>query len=254
MALDHNDLFSIDEKYKNMNDESLIKIARDGDDSALNYLFQKYNDLLFVKTHNFFISGAERDDIVQEARIGFYKAICSYDLDKQMSSFKTFANLCVERQLISAIKSSNRQKHIPLNSSFSLNTAAYDENDDTEILEILDTHVIEDPLDTITKQEYYRFVENKIDENLSDFEKNVLNKYIQGVSYVDIASELDTTVKSIDNAIQRIRKKAMKCLDDENEKAESLSKTKKEKKAKEDKELVSKKVKVDKNVKKNKKK
>ena len=155
MSSKKNDLYFYDNKYVNMDDVALVSSARLGDSAALNCLFDRYNDLLKMKTHNFFINGAEKEDIVQEARIGLYKAIKSFDIEKQSSSFKTFANLCVERQLITAIKSSNRQKHIPLNSSFSLNTSAYDENDDTSVLDILDTHAVEDPLEIITKKEYY---------------------------------------------------------------------------------------------------
>ena len=222
MSENKNDLYFFDSKYMNMNDVELVTEARMGDSIALNCIFDKYNDLLKMKTHNFFINGAEKEDIVQEARIGLYKAIKSFDLEKQSSSFKTFANLCIERQLITAIKSSNRQKHIPLNSSFSLNTSAYDENNDTSVIDILDIHAVEDPLEIITKKEYFKSVENRIDENLSDFEKKVLDKYIQGESYVDIANKLDTPVKSIDNAIQRIRKKAMKCINEiENSKKEN---------------------------------
>ena len=167
-----------------------------------------------MKANRFFLVGAEDDDMVQEGMIGLFKAIQSFDLEKN-NSFKTFANLCIERQLITAIKTSNRQKHMPLNSSFSLNLSAYDENDDTTVMEILDTNTAEDPLDTITKREYIEFVENKIDKNLSGFEKQVLSRYIQGESYVDIANKLNSPVKSIDNAIQRIRKKAIKCLENE---------------------------------------
>ena len=214
MSTNNGDLYFFDKEYANMDDIALVINARQGDSIALNCIFEKYNDLLKMKTHNFFINGAEKEDIVQEARIGLYKAIKSFDLEKQSSSFKTFANLCIERQLITAIKSSNRQKHIPLNSSFSLNTSAYDESDDTSVIDILDTHAVEDPLDIITKKEYYKTVENRIDENLSDFEKKVLDKYVQGESYLDIASKLDTPVKSIDNAIQRIRKKAIKCINE----------------------------------------
>ena len=150
--------------------------------------------------------------MIQEGMIGLFKAIQSFDLDKKNISFKTFANLCIERQLITAIKTSNRQKHIPLNSYFSLNIAAYDENEDTEVIDILDTNTVEDPLETITKREYREFLENKIEQNLSPFEKKVLDRYIQGESYVDIAAKLESPVKAIDNAIQRIRKKATKCL------------------------------------------
>ena len=167
-----------------------------------------------MKANRFFLVGGEDDDILQEGMIGLFKAIQSFDLEKN-NSFKTFANLCIERQLISAIKTSNRQKHIPLNSSFSLNTSAYDENDDTTVMEVLDTNFVEDPLDTITKREYFESIETKIGENLSKFEKQVLDRYVQGESYVDIAQEIGSPVKSIDNAIQRIRKKAIKCLKDE---------------------------------------
>ena len=153
--------------------------------------------------------GAEREDIVQEGLIGLFKAVKNYNAEKQ-NSFKTFANLCIERQLITAIKSSNRQKHMPLNSYLSLNTTAYEEDEDSNLLDIFDAHQMEDPLETITKKEYYQTVENAIDKSLSDFEKQVLNRYIQGESYIQIAERLDAPVKSIDNAIQRIRKKAIK--------------------------------------------
>ena len=134
------------------------------------------------------------------------------------NSFKSFANMCIERQLITAIKSSNRQKHMPLNSYLSLNISAYDEEDgksDTSLIDIFNTTLIEDPLDTITKKEYQKNIEDTIDKSLSDFEKKVLNKYINGKSYLEIAEDLDTPVKSIDNAIQRIRKKAIKGLKQE---------------------------------------
>ena len=144
--------------------------------------------------------------------IGLFKAIKCFDAQKQ-NSFKTFANICIERQLITAIKSSNRQKHMPLNSYLSLNMTAFeneDGNNDTQIVDVLENTVIEDPLDTITKKEYFSSVENVIDSSLSDFEKKVLNRYVQGESYVKIAERLDAPVKSVDNAIQRIRKKTAK--------------------------------------------
>lgn len=206
--------FSESNKYNEIPDEELIAKIRLGDMKAQNYLLEKYKSLVNMKANRFFLVGAEDDDMVQEGMIGLFKAIQSFDLEKN-NSFKTFANLCIERQLITAIKTSNRQKHIPLNSSFSLNTAAYDENEDTSVIEILDTNVVEDPLETITKREYMEFVENRIEKNLSGFEKQVLSRYIQGESYVDIANKLNSPVKSIDNAIQRIRKKAIKCLENE---------------------------------------
>lgn len=206
--------FSVTDNYKNMSDEDLITVIKSGDKFALEFLIEKYKELVNMKVSKFFMIGAEKEDIVQEGLIGLFKAVKNYNPEMQ-NSFKTFANLCIERQLITAIKSSNRQKHIPLNSYLSLNIAAYEDDEDSNLLDIFDSHQIEDPLDTITKKEYYKTVEVAIDKSLSDFEKKVLNRYMQGESYVQIAEKLDAPVKSIDNAIQRIRKKAIKSIEDE---------------------------------------
>ena len=198
--------------YNNMSDDDLLELINKKDTDALDFLICKYKDLVNSKVNKYFIIGAEKEDIVQEGLIGLYKAIKDYKPDKQ-NSFKSFANLCIERQLITAIKSSNRQKHMPLNSYLSLNMTAFeneDGNNDTQIVDVLENTVIEDPLDTITKKEYFLSVENVIDSSLSDFEKKVLNRYVQGESYVKIAERLDAPVKSVDNAIQRIRKKTAK--------------------------------------------
>lgn len=198
--------------YNNMSDDELLELINKKDTDALDFLICKYKDLVNSKVNKYFIIGAEKEDIVQEGLIGLYKAIKDYKPDKQ-NSFKSFANLCIERQLITAIKSSNRQKHMPLNSYLSLNMTAFeneDGNNDTQIVDVLENTVIEDPLDTITKKEYFLSVENAIDSSLSDFEKKVLNRYVQGESYVKIAERLDAPVKSVDNAIQRIRKKTAK--------------------------------------------
>ena len=204
------------ENYSNMKDEDLIRKIKSGDNDALDYILNKYQEVVNMKVSRYFIIGAEKEDIIQEGLIGLYKAIKSFDPEKQ-NSFKSFANLCIERQLITAIKSSNRQKHMPLNSYLSLNMSAYDnEDDDTSIYDIFDANIIEDPLDTITKKEYYKSVEDIIDKSLSIFEKNVLNELVNGSSYTAIAQKLDSPVKSVDNAIQRIRKKTMKNLNLEN--------------------------------------
>ena len=203
--------------YDNMTDEDLVEITKSGDKSAFEYLLNKYKELVNIKVSKYYIVGAEKDDIIQEGLIGLFKAIKSYKSDMK-NSFKSFANMCIERQLITAIKSSNRQKHMPLNSYLSLNVSAYDEEDgksDTPLIDVFNTTLIEDPLDTITKKEYYQNIEKTIDKSLSDFEKKVLNKYINGKSYIEIAEDLDTPVKSVDNAIQRIRKKAIKGLKQE---------------------------------------
>ncbi len=203
------DEFSANNQYKSMSDENLIKEIHANDNSALNCLIGRYNDLVNMKANKFFMIGAEREDMIQEGMIGLYKAVKSYNSDKQ-NSFKTFANLCIERQLITAVKNSNRQKHIPLNSSLSLNASAYEDNEDTTVIDILDTKTMEDPLDIIAKKEYYKSIETQIDKSLSSFEKDVLTQYKKGQSYANIAEKLGCKVKSVDTAIQRIRKKAVK--------------------------------------------
>ena len=211
------------ENYSNMKDEDLIRKIKSGDNDALDYILKKYQEVVNMKVSRYFIIGAEKEDIIQEGLIGLYKAIKSFDPEKQ-NSFKSFANLCIERQLITAIKSSNRQKHMPLNSYLSLNMSAYDnEDDDTSIYGIFDANIIEDPLDTITKKEYYKSVEDIIDKSLSIFEKNVLNELVNGSSYTAIAQKLDSPVKSVDNAIQRIRKKTMKNLNLEDKRKNNKS-------------------------------
>ena len=151
--------------YNNMSDDELLELINKKDTDALDFLICKYKDLVNSKVNKYFIIGAEKEDIVQEGLIGLYKAIKDYKPDKR-NSFKSFANLCIERQLITAIKSSNRQKHMPLNSYLSLNMTAFeneDGNNDTQIVDVLENTVIEDPLDTITKKEYFSSVENVID-------------------------------------------------------------------------------------------
>lgn len=208
----NNKVFYASNNLLNKADEEIVEIAKQGDKEALEFIMEKYKELVTMKVSKYFIVGAEKEDIFQEGMIGLYKAIKSFNGEKQ-NSFKSFANLCIERQLITAIKTSNRQKHTPLNSYVSLNTSAYDEGDDTTIIEVLDTNTIEDPLDTIMKKEYYKSIENKMNETLSDFEKQVLHRYAKGESYTKISEKLDAPIKSIDNAIQRIRKKAMKNIE-----------------------------------------
>ena len=209
--MQNENVFFTTDKYNNLTDEEIISQIKQGDESALVYLLEKYKDIVNAKVGKYFIIGAEREDTIQEGMIGLFKAIKSYNSEMQ-SSFKSFANICIERQLITAIKTSNRQKHQPLNSYLSLNTAAYDNNEDdsVELLETFNSKTIEDPLETIMKREQYNEVENAVNKNLSDFEKKVLNSYLNGESYNTIATKLETPVKSVDNAIQRIRKKAIK--------------------------------------------
>lgn len=203
-------IFSINENnYTQMTDEKLIENVKQEDQTALNCLIERYNDLVTMKANKFFMVGAEKEDMIQEGMIGLYKAIKSFDTEKQ-NSFKTFANMCVERQLITAVKNSNRQKHIPLNSSVSLNSAAYEDNEDMDKMDVLDIKIMNDPSDIIADREYFENMESKIKENLSSFELQVLKEYEKGKSYAAIAEKLNAKVKSVDTAIQRIRKKANK--------------------------------------------
>lgn len=210
--MQNSNIYYTTEKYANLTDEQIISQIKEGDEQALSFLLDKYKDLVNSKVGKYFIIGAEREDIIQEGMIGLYKAIRGFDHCKQ-NTFKTFANLCIERQLITAIKSSNRQKHMPLNSYLSLNTSAYDNDEDgTELIETFEVDTIEDPLETIMKKESFDEIQKTMHKSLSKFEKQVLDRYIQGESYEIIAKRLDTPVKSVDNAIQRIRKKAIKNL------------------------------------------
>ena len=178
--MQNSNIYYTTEKYANLTDEQIISQIKDGDEQALTFLLDKYKDLVNTKVGKYFIIGAEREDIVQEGMIGLYKAIKGFDNCKQ-NTFKTFANLCIERQLITAIKSSNRQKHMPLNSYLSLNTSAYDNDEDgTELIETFEVDTIEDPLETIMKKEYFNEIQNTMHKSLSKFEEKVLDRYIQG--------------------------------------------------------------------------
>lgn len=209
--MQNNNIYYTTEKYANLTDEQIISQIKTGDEQALSFLLDKYKELVNSKVGKYFIIGADKEDIIQEGMIGLYKAIKDFN-DAKQNSFKTFANLCIERQLITAIKTSNRQKHMPLNSYLSLNTTAYDNEDDsgTELIEKFETGTIEDPLETIMKKESYDEIQKIMHKSLSKFEKQVLDRYMQGESYELIAKRLDAPIKSVDNAIQRIRKKAIK--------------------------------------------
>ena len=198
-------------QFDDMTDEQVILEIQKGDKQALSYLMNKYKELVNIKVSKYFMVGAEKEDIVQEGLIGLFKAIKTFKKDKN-NSFKSFANMCIERQLITAIKSSTRQKHMPLNSYLSLNASAYDSEEENgiELINTLDNKTVEDPLETVMKKEYYEQIENSMEKSLSTFEKQVLDGYVKGYSYVTIIKQLDSPVKSEDNAIQSIRKKAIK--------------------------------------------
>ena len=202
------------EKYfsNNIQEDDLINLAKNGNKQALDSIVSKYGEAVNMKANKYYINGAEKDDLIQEGYIGLFKAVKSFKPEEE-NSFKNFANLCIERQMITAVKGSNRQKHIPLNSYISLSNETYENNDgekESQLIDLLSSETVEDPLETITKNEYYQNVEESINNSLSKFEKQVLNEYIKGKSYVEIANDLSSDTKAIDNAIQRIRKKTEK--------------------------------------------
>lgn len=200
------------ESYDNMLDEEIVLSAREGNATSLEYIINKYKNFVRAKARSYFLIGADKEDIVQEGMIGLYKAIRDFRNDK-LSSFRAFAELCITRQIITAIKTATRQKHIPLNSYVSLNKPIYDEESDRTLLDILTATKITDPEELIISREELVSIESKIGEILSDLELEVLMSYLQGKSYQEIAFDLDRHVKSIDNALQRVKRKLEKYLE-----------------------------------------
>lgn len=198
--------------YENMKEEDVVEKAKLGDIGALDYLLTKYKSLVRFKSQSYFLIGADKEDIIQEGMIGLYKAIRDYDGDR-LVSFRTFADVCVTRQMITAIKTATRQKHMPLNSYISLNKPMYDEETDRTLLDILSGTKMTDPEELIISDEELYFMENQIVELLSDLEWDVLMCYLDGKSYQEIAEELDRHVKSVDNALQRVKRKLGRYLE-----------------------------------------
>ncbi len=194
-------------------DEEIVKLAKNGDEFATEYLISKYKNFVRVKAKSYFLVGADREDIIQEGMIGLYKSIRDFRADK-LSSFRAFAELCITRQIITAIKTATRQKHIPLNSYISLNKAIYDEDSDRTMLDILSGTKVTDPEEVFISHELSGDLREKIQQNLSELESQVLMSYLEGKSYQEMAKELNRHVKSIDNALQRVKRKIEKTLGD----------------------------------------
>ena len=200
--------------FKAMTDEEVVRLAQDATNSAaLEYLLNKYKNFVRTKARSYFLIGADHEDIVQEGMIGLYKAIRDYRAEK-LSSFRAFAELCVTRQIITAIKTATRQKHIPLNRYISLNKPIYEEDSDRTLLDVITEEGMSNPEEMIIDREDLSLIEGKIGQMLSDLEKEVLVRYMEGKSYVEIADEMGRHVKSIDNALQRIKRKLMKYLEE----------------------------------------
>lgn len=200
--------------YTGMVDEDVIQEARAGNEKALEYLINKYKSFVRAKARTYFLIGADREDIIQEGMIGLFKAIRDYKGDK-LSSFRAFAELCITRQIITAIKTATRQKHIPLNSYVSLNKPIFDEESDRTLMDVISEENISDPEELVINREEFLGIENKMGEILSSLEWEVLTSYLEGKSYQEIADDLDRHVKSIDNALQRVKRKLEKYLEEQ---------------------------------------
>ncbi len=201
------------ELFASMPDDDVIMEAKAGSSDALEYLINKYKNFVRSKARSYFLIGADREDIIQEGMIGLCKAVRDYKPDK-LSSFKAFAELCITRQIITAIKTATRQKHIPLNSYVSLNKPLYDDESDRTLIDILCHSSITDPEQMIINREEFSGIELKMEQILSELEWEVLTLYLEGRSYQEISEELDRQVKSIDNALQRVKRKLEKHLEE----------------------------------------
>jgi RNA polymerase sporulation-specific sigma factor len=194
-----------------MEDEEIVEMARSGEKEAEEFLVNKYKNFVRAKARSYFLIGADREDIIQEGMIGLFKAIRDYKCDK-LSSFRAFAELCVTRQIITAIKTATRQKHIPLNSYVSLNKPIYDEDSDRTLMDVISGTKITDPEELIISREEFDDIEDKMGEILSPLEWQVLMSYLEGKTYQEIALDLNRHVKSIDNALQRVKRKLERYL------------------------------------------
>nr|WP_317368782.1 RNA polymerase sporulation sigma factor SigH [uncultured Tyzzerella sp.] len=197
--------------YENYTDEEILDFIKNGDIKATDYLITKYKNLVKMRARAYFIIGADTEDIIQEGMIGLYKAIRDYK--KTDASFQTFAKICIDRQVMTAIKTANRKKHLPLNSYLSLNMLAYEEDSETTYIDKLEESKVLNPEEIVIDKENVKILQEQINQNLSGLEKQVLKLYLKGRSYATIAKKLEKDEKSIDNAIQRIRKKiqVIKC-------------------------------------------
>ncbi|MDD4083955.1 MAG: RNA polymerase sporulation sigma factor SigH [Acholeplasmataceae bacterium] len=198
--------------FENMTDEEIVMAAKlDENPMAQEYLLYKYRNFVRAKARSYFLIGAEREDIIQEGMIGLFKAIRDFRDDK-LSSFRAFAELCVTRQIITAIKTATRQKHIPLNSYVSLNKPIYEEDSDRTLMDVISGTKVANPEEMVISREEFLDIENKMNNILSDLEWKVLMSYLDGKSYQEIAVDLDRHIKSIDNALQRVKRKLEKYL------------------------------------------
>lgn len=205
----------LDEKLDTLSDENVISLIQTKQLDAMDYMLNRYKYLVRKKAKALYLIGGDKDDLIQEGMIGLYKAIRDYNEDKE-SSFYNFADLCISRQMYTAIKSSNRKKNLPLNTYVSIYTPAYSDSSDMEekepLLDLIYEHNIPGPEELVLDKERTSMLEYELVNLLSPFEKDVLNLYLQDYTYIQIAVKLKKEPKSIDNALQRIKSKLNKVL------------------------------------------
>ena len=200
-------------RFADMPDEQVVELAQQGDSIAIEYLLSKYKNFVRSKARSYFLIGADHEDIVQEGMIGLFKAVRDYQAER-LSSFRAFAELCITRQIITAIKTATRQKHVPLNSYVSLNKPIYDEESDRTLMDVIVEGRAQNPEELIIDRENLVSIRDRVDQVLSSLEQDVLNAYLDGKSYQEIADKLGRHVKSIDNALQRVKRKLEKHLEE----------------------------------------
>ena len=204
-------------QYAGLADHEVVALAGQGDGRALEYLLDKYKNFVRAKARYYFLAGADKEDLIQEGMIGLYKAIRDFQEDKQ-ASFRAFAELCITRQVITAVKSATRQKHKPLNGYVSLNRPIFDEESDRTLIDFIKSSKVLNPEEIVISKEDVEAIEKNLISTLSSLEKQVLNLYLSGKSYQAIAPVLNRPVKSIDNALQRVKAKLEKHLNAEKNK------------------------------------
>ena len=200
-------------QFADMTDEQVVGQAQQGDSVAIEYLLSKYKNFVRSKARSYFLIGADHEDIVQEGMIGLFKAVRDYQAER-LSSFRAFAELCITRQIITAIKTATRQKHVPINSYVSLNKPIYDEDSDRTLMDVIVEGRAQNPEELIIGRENLVSIRDRVDQVLSPLEQDVLNAYLDGKSYQEIADKLGRHVKSIDNALQRVKRKLEKFLEE----------------------------------------
>ncbi|MBX3118469.1 MAG: RNA polymerase sporulation sigma factor SigH [Fimbriimonadaceae bacterium] len=189
-----------------MQDEEVVSLARSGNPIATEFLITRYRPLVENKARAYFVIGADHDDVIQEGMIGLFKAIRDFREDR-LSKFRPFAELCVTRQIITAVKTATRQKHVPLNGYVSLNRAMGDEPTDGSLLDILPDQKADSPTVDVLCEKLPRNLHEAVRNILSELERSVLRCYLEGMSYREMSSELQCHTKSIDNALQRVKRK-----------------------------------------------